>query len=156
TILHGDIAMALCARDLRDRDLLHKNTVVATVMSNLGLELALRDAGIQLLRVQVGDRYIIEAMRQGGYSFGGEPSGHLIFSEYSTTGDGILAALQVMSILIRREAKLSALSGCMEVFPQVLLNVRVRRKKALGEIPELQRLQESITGSLGEKGRLLL
>lgn len=155
-ILHGDVLMALCARDLQERKALAQDTVVATVMSNLGLEIALKRWGLKLQRVQVGDRYIIEAMRRHHYNFGGEQSGHLIFSDYSTTGDGILAALQVLSILVRKGAKLSQVADCMEVFPQVLLNVRVRQKKDLHQVPEVLRLQQDIEKTLGEKGRLLL
>lgn len=155
-ILHGDVLMALCARDLQERKALAQDTVVATVMSNLGLEIALKRWGLKLQRVQVGDRYIIEAMRRHRYNFGGEQSGHLIFSDYSTTGDGILAALRVLSILVRRRAKLSRVADCMEVFPQVLLNVRVQQKKDLHQVPEVLRLQQDIEKTLGDKGRLLL
>ncbi|KAB2842138.1 phosphoglucosamine mutase [bacterium] len=155
-ILHGDVLMAICARDLQERKALAQDTVVATVMSNLGLEIALKRWGLKLQRVQVGDRYIIEAMRRHRYNFGGEQSGHLIFSDYSTTGDGILAALRVLSILVRRRAKLSRVADCMEVFPQVLLNVRVQQKKDLHQVPEVLRLQQDIEKTLGDKGRLLL
>ncbi len=155
-ILHGDVLMALCARDLQERKTLAQDTVVATVMSNLGLEIALKRWGLKLQRVQVGDRYIIEAMRRHHYNFGGEQSGHLIFSDYSTTGDGILAALRVLSILVRRRTKLSQVANCMEIFPQVLLNVRVRQKKDLHQVPEVLRLQQDIEKTLGDKGRLLL
>lgn len=155
-ILHGDVVMALCARDLHGRKLLAQDTVVATVMSNLGLEIALKGWGMKLQRVQVGDRYIIEAIRRHGYNFGGEQSGHLIFSDYSTTGDGILAALQVMSILKRKDEPLSSIANCMAVFPQVLLNVRVKERKDLHQVPEVLRLQQSIEKTLGEKGRLLI
>lgn len=155
-ILHGDVLMAICARDLQERKALAQDTVVATVMSNLGLEIALKRWGLKLQRVQVGDRYIIEAMRRHRYNFGGEQSGHLIFSDYSTTGDGILAALRVLSILVRRRAKLSRVADCMEIFPQVLLNVRVQQKKDLHQVPEVLRLQQDIEKTLGDKGRLLL
>ncbi|HCU24332.1 MAG TPA: phosphoglucosamine mutase [Deltaproteobacteria bacterium] len=155
-ILHGDVLLALCARDLQERGNLAQNTVVATVMSNLGLELSLQDWGIRLHRVQVGDRYVIEAMRQQRFNFGGEQSGHLIFSDYSTTGDGILAALQLMSILKRKKTVLSRFSEGVRIFPQVLLNVRIQERRDLQQVPEMQRLQAGIQKSLGEKGRLLL
>ncbi len=155
-LVHGDVLMALCAKDLQERKALSQDTVVATVMSNLGLELALKAWGLKLQRVQVGDRYIIEAMRRHRFNFGGEQSGHLIFADHSTTGDGILAALQVLSIMKRKAQPLSALADCMEVFPQVLLNVKVKQKKDLHQVPQLLQLQQSIEKSLGEKGRLLL
>jgi phosphoglucosamine mutase len=109
-----------------------------------------------MIRTQVGDRYVIEAMRQHGYLFGGEQSGHLIFLEHSTTGDGILASLQVMAIMKQKGKKLSQLAQCIHVLPQVLLNVRVKTKKNLDGIESLIDLQDKIEKALGEKGRLLL
>ena len=155
-IVHGDRVIALCAMDLSERGLLAKQTAVVTVMSNLGLELAMQGKGLQLRRVQVGDRYVIDSMRREGFVFGGEQSGHLIFSHYSTTGDGILAALQVLSAMSRKSKPLSELSNCMEVFPQVLLNVKVKQRKELSQVSELCQLQKDIEKSLGGKGRILL
>lgn len=155
-IIHGDRVIALCAMDLSERGLLAKQTAVVTVMSNLGLELAMRGKGLQLKRVQVGDRYVIDSMRRDGFVFGGEQSGHLIFRNYSTTGDGILAALQVLSAMTRKSKPLSELSNCMEVFPQVLLNVKVKERKELSQVADLCRLQQDIEKSLGAKGRILL
>lgn len=155
-ILHGDILLALCARDWQERKLLSQDTLVTTVMSNMGLEVQLNAWGIRLCRVQVGDRYLIEAMRQHGYNLGGEQSGHMIFLEHSTTGDGILAALQVMSMLKRRDTSLGRLSKGIVLFPQVLRNVRVSAKKELSMLPGLVRLRREIEEALGKKGRLLL
>ncbi len=155
-ILHGDALIGFVAQDLLEREKLPQKTVVVTTMSNLGLELALQPLGIQLARVQVGDRYVIEAMRQNGYGFGGEQSGHLIFLEHSTTGDGILASLQVMAIMKRKKKKLSELAKFFEVIPQVLLNVKIKTKKDLGSLPGLSSLQGKIQKDLGERGRILL
>ncbi len=155
-ILHGDILLAICAKDLKQRNLLAENMVVSTVMGNLGLEIALKDMGIHLLRVQVGDRYIIEALRNQKLNFGGEPSGHVIFLDHNTTGDGILAGLQVLSLMKREEKRLSELARCMEVFPQVLLNVQVQQRIELQEIPTLARMQDEIRKNLAGKGRLVM
>lgn len=155
-IVHGDSLIAICAQELIDRGELAKNTIVITVMSNLGLENAMTGRGIQVKRVQVGDRYLIEAMRQEGFNFGGEQSGHLIFRDYSTTGDGMLAGLQVLAMMVQKEQPLSKMAHELEIFPQVLLNVRVQTKKELNEIPELVRLENRIKKDLGEAGRTLL
>lgn len=155
-IIHGDSLLALCAIDLKSKDKLSKNTLVATVMSNLGLEIGLRSMDIDLVRVQVGDRYIIEAMRREGYNFGGEQSGHLIFHDHSTTGDGILAALEVLAIMKQRGKTISEVADCIPILPQVLLNVRVQNKKPLDSLPGLRSLQNKINGHMGGKGRVLL
>lgn len=155
-VVHGDSLLALCATDLKKKGKLPQQTVVATVMSNLGLDVYLREKGIRIHQVQVGDRYVIEAMRKHGFSFGGEQSGHLIFREHSTTGDGILAALQVMAILKRESKSLFDLTHEIRIFPQVLLNVRIQNKKELDLVPGLFNLQKKIESDLGKKGRLLL
>jgi phosphoglucosamine mutase len=155
-IVHGDSLIAICGQELIDRGQLAKNTIVITVMSNLGLENALKARGIQVKRVQVGDRYLIEAMRQGEYNFGGEQSGHLIFRDYSTTGDGILAGLQVLALMVKNQMPLSKMAHELEILPQVLLNVRVQQKKDLNEVPGLIKLENRIRKTLGEGGRTLL
>lgn len=155
-LIHGDALIALLAGDLMGQGELNQGGVVVTVMSNIGLDLALQRKGMQVFRVQVGDRYVIEALRRENLSFGGEQSGHLIFRRHSTTGDGLLAALQVLALLKRKQLPLSELWKGIEIFPQILLNVRVQRKKELAALSQLMNLQGKIERSLGERGRLLL
>ncbi|MBU0480443.1 MAG: phosphoglucosamine mutase [Proteobacteria bacterium] len=155
-IVDGDQIMALCASDLMIRRKLRKKTLVATVMSNLGLEVAMTDIGAKLVRTNVGDRYVVEEMRKNDYCFGGEQSGHLIFLDHNTTGDGILAALQVLAIMIKREKPLSELAGIIELFPQTLKNVRTSRRI----VPEsIKGFAEQVTAherKLGRRGRILV
>src|SRR5262245_56297649 len=148
--------MALCATRMLRRGTLHKGTVVATVMSNIGLERALTAAGGQLLRTQVGDRYVVEEMRRGAYNFGGEQSGHLIFLDHMTTGDGVVAALAVLAICLEEGKPLSELAKCMERSPQVLVNVQVREKRPLSALPEVGALIAQIERELGSEGRILV
>jgi phosphoglucosamine mutase len=155
-VVDGDQIMAFCARDLRQANCLKKNTLVATVMSNLQLDLTLRDLGIRVVRTQVGDRYVAEEMSRHGYNFGGEQSGHLIFLDYNTTGDGVLSALQVLAVMKRKGKKLSELASILTPFPQVLLNVPVGHKKDPHQIPEVSSLGKKIQKKLGEKGRILV
>lgn len=155
-IVNGDHIMAICARELLHKKELKKKTLVATVMSNLGLELAMKRLGGHLVRAAVGDRYVVEMMRQGGYSFGGEQSGHLVFLEHITTGDGILAALQLLAIMQKREKPLSELARVMESFPQVLKNVHTGRKVDIEAIPGLAEAVRSQEAELGETGRILV
>ncbi|MDD4951388.1 MAG: phosphoglucosamine mutase, partial [Desulfovibrionaceae bacterium] len=155
-IMDGDQMMAVCAQDLMNRGRLPGNTLVSTVMSNMALEVFMRDRGGRLLRTQVGDRYVVEAMRREGAVLGGEQSGHLIFMDYSTTGDGLLAALQLLRIMRERETPLSELSHLIEPFPQVLRNVHVQRKVPFEEIPEIRRAVEAVERELEGRGRVLL
>jgi phosphoglucosamine mutase len=155
-IVDGDHIMAICARDLSRRERLIKDTVVATVMSNMGLEVALGRMGIHLLRTAVGDRYVVEQMRAGGYNFGGEQSGHMIFLDYNTTGDGILTALQVLAVMRREEKSLAELAKIMEIYPQVLVNVQVNRRAALESIPVVEEQCCKIRKALNGRGRLLV
>jgi phosphoglucosamine mutase len=155
-IVNGDHIMALCAADLLARKKLRKKTLVTTVMSNLGLEVAMDRLGGKMVRTAVGDRYVVEEMRQNGYTFGGEQSGHLIFLEHNTTGDGILAALQVLAVMSKHDKPLSELSGIMESFPQVLKNVRTSSRLDLGRIPGLKKETARIESKLGSEGRLLI
>ncbi|OCC14758.1 Phosphoglucosamine mutase [Dissulfuribacter thermophilus] len=155
-VVDGDHIMAICAKYLMEQGNLNKNTVVATVMSNMGLELALSSMGARLVRTKVGDRYVVEEMRKNGYNFGGEQSGHLIFMDHITTGDGILAALQVLSVMQTTERPLSELAKVMECFPQVLENVRVRERKAVHEIPGLGDLVSSFEEEFKGRGRILI
>jgi phosphoglucosamine mutase len=152
----GDVIMALYATRLLARDALPGRAVVATVMSNLGLEIALEAAGGRLLRTGVGDRYVVEEMQRGGYRFGGEQSGHLIFLDYATTGDGVLAALQVLAILVREGRPLSELASVMTRLPQVLKNVTLPERRPLGELPQLSRGIAAAEQRLQHRGRLLV
>ncbi|MDL1958475.1 MAG: phosphoglucosamine mutase [Deltaproteobacteria bacterium] len=156
SVVDGDHIMAICAYDMIDTGKLNFNTVVATVMSNMGLEVALENKGGQMVRTQVGDRYVVETMRRAGYNFGGEQSGHLIFLDHITTGDGILAALQLLAVMQRKESPLSKLAGIMDSFPQVLHNVRVREKKTVDEIAGLKELQDRLKKDLKRRGRILV
>lgn len=156
TIVNGDHIMALCAADLIARKKLRKKTLVATVMSNLGLEVAMASLGGKMVRTAVGDRYVVEEMRQNGYTFGGEQSGHLVFLDHNTTGDGILAALQVLAVMIKRDKPLSELAGVMESFPQVLKNVRTSTRLDIARIPGLEEETARIESKLGKEGRLLI
>ena len=155
-VVDGDQIMSLCACDLRKANRLKKNTLVATVMSNLGLDLAMKERGIKVVRTQVGDRYVVEEMARGGYNLGGEQSGHLIFLDYNTTGDGVLSALQVLAVMKREEKKLSELATIMKTFPQVLLNVPVPKKRDPHQIPEVASLIKKIQKKLGDRGRILV
>lgn len=155
-VLDGDHILALCALDLKSRDLLQSNTVVATVMSNIGLELCLKEAGIRMVRTAVGDRYVLEEMLQHGYNVGGEQSGHCVFLDHNTTGDGVVTALQVLSLMVRRREPLSRLRQCMTVCPQVLLNVRVVDKPDLGSIPAVRSAIVEAEAQLDGTGRVLV
>ena len=154
--IDGDHILLMCALELKKKNQLNKNTVVATVMSNLGLELALKKAGIKLVRVDVGDRYVTDEMRKNNYNLGGEQSGHIIFSNYTTTGDGTIAALQVFRIMKETGKKLSQLSKLLEKKPQVLFNVEVKEKKPLHETRETHKKIKEVEEILKENGRILI
>jgi len=156
TVLDGDQIMAICAQDMMDNGCLPGNTLVATVMSNMSLEMFMRDRSGTLLRTPVGDRYVVEAMRREGAMFGGEQSGHLIFLNYCTTGDGILAALQLMRIMQERGKPLSELATLLQPFPQVLINVHVERKIPFTQSPEVSKAVTMAEEKLGPRGRVLL
>ncbi len=155
-IVDGDAIMALCATRMLAEGTLSHNTLVTTVMSNLGLERAVKQAGGQLVRTDVGDRYVVEAMRRGGYNVGGEQSGHLIFLDHMTTGDGVIAALKVLAIMVREERPLSELAQVMVRSPQVLTSVRVARKVPLEELSTVTSLIKEIETELGDEGRVLV
>ena len=155
-VVDGDHIMAICAADLMSRKKLRKKTLVTTVMSNLGLEVAMQRLGGKMVRTKVGDRYVVEEMRKNKYSFGGEQSGHLIFLEHNTTGDGILAALQILSIMIKQRKPLSELASIMEPFPQVLKNVRTSKKLDIDLIPGFRDKIESLEQEIGTDGRILV
>ncbi len=155
-IVDGDHIMAICASELMHRRKLKKKTLVATVMSNMGLEQAMQAMGGQMIRTQVGDRYVVEAMRAKGYNFGGEQSGHLVFLDHNTTGDGILAGLQLLAIMIKKNKPLSELATIMTTFPQVLKNVRMATKIAPELIPGFSEALDKAEKTLGTRGRVLV
>ena len=155
-LVDGDVIMALAAIDRKERGKLRNDTLVATIMSNLALDRAMRECGIDVIRTRVGDRYVIEAMREGGYTLGGEQSGHLIFLDRNTTGDGIMGGLQVLAVMLRAGKPLSELARIFEPYPQVQVDVEVLRKCAFEEIPEIAKAVKSIEGELGDEGRLVL
>ncbi|MCA9548208.1 MAG: phosphoglucosamine mutase, partial [Myxococcales bacterium] len=155
-VVDGDQVLALLARHMLGQGTLAKQTLVATVMSNLGLDKAVRAAGGRVERVGVGDRYVVERMREGGYSLGGEQSGHVILHDFATTGDGLVTALAVLGIARREGATLSELAACMERFPQVLLNVPVARKPPLETLSATQRAIAEVEASLDGDGRVLV
>jgi len=152
----GDFIMAIAALDMLKEGELKNETVVGTVMSNLGLQLALSRAGIKFLRTDVGDRYVLKKMLEVGANFGGEQSGHIIFSQHTTTGDGLITALQVLKIMQKEKKPLSQLCQVMQRYPQVLLNVRVKQKKDFKNVREIQKEINLIEESLNGDGRLLL
>jgi len=155
-IVDGDAILAMCARDMHQRGVLRGGGVVATVMSNLGLERSLAEVGLSLVRTPVGDRYVVEAMRRGGFNLGGEQSGHLVFLDVATTGDGVAAALQVLTIMRRTGTPLAALAQVMQRLPQVLHNVAVQRREPLDRLPQTTRAMRRIEQELGDEGRLLV
>ena len=155
-ILDGDQLMALCAQSMMARGELPNNLLVATVMSNLALEIFMREHGGTLLRAPVGDRYVVEALRREGAMLGGEQSGHLIFRHYSTTGDGLLAALQILRIMREKEKPLSELAGLLTPFPQCLVNVHVEKRLPFEERPAIGEAVAKLEAELDGRGRVLL
>jgi len=152
----GDYILAICALQMLSEKKLKNGTLVTTVMSNIGLDQTMENAGGKVIRTQVGDRYVVEEMVRGDYNLGGEQSGHTIFLDYNTTCDGILTALQVLAIMKRKERTLDELAKVMKPLPQVLYNVKVREKKNLSEFPEIGRRIGEIEKSLGHSGRILI
>jgi phosphoglucosamine mutase len=155
-IVDGDHVMLMCAKQMKAEGRLRGNAVVATVMSNIGLELALRALDIELIRTKVGDKYVMEEMQRAGLSLGGEQSGHIIFSEYLFTGDGLITALNVLRTMAASGRELADLADDLVTYPQVLLNVRVREKADLDGIPEVAAVMRSVEAQLGGNGRLLV
>ncbi len=155
-IVDGDRIMALVALRMHAAGTLKKATLVSTVMSNFGLEIAMRAAGITLLRTDVGDRNVVEAMRRGGFNIGGEQSGHLVFLDHATTGDGVLAGLQVLAIAVREGARVSELARVMETVPQVLINLPVRDKPPILSMPAVSGAITDAERELAGFGRVLV
>ncbi|MGA6993304.1 MAG: phosphoglucosamine mutase [Candidatus Deferrimicrobiaceae bacterium] len=155
-VVDGDRTMAICAEEMVRRKKLKKNTVVATVMSNLGLELFLKERKIRIVRAPVGDRYVVEAMRAGGYNFGGEQSGHLVFLDHATTGDGILAALQVLAVMAESGKRLAELGSKMTTIPQMLVNLKFKELVPLEKLPGFRKTIAAFEKKLGSRGRILV
>ncbi len=154
--IDGDHIMALCAAEAKQHGLLRHDTLVTTVMSNLGLDIAMRRQGIQIVRTPVGDRYVVEEMRRGDFNIGGEQSGHMVFLDYNTTGDGLVSALQVLATVARSGKRLSKLASVMTRLPQVMRNVKIREKRPLEEMPTVQQAIASVEEKLEDKGRVLV
>ena len=155
-VVDGDTLMAICGRYLREKSCLKKNTVVATIASNMGLDVCLKRDGIRVIRTDVGDRYVLERMLQEGFNFGGEKSGHVVFLDHNTTGDGVVTALKVLNVMIEKGASLHDLKKGFEEFPQVELNVKVKEKKPLNKLPDFQKTVEGVERALKNKGRVVV
>lgn len=154
--VHGDYILYVCGKYLKENGRLEGNTVVATIMSNLGLFKALEKSGIDYLKTTVGDKYVNEAMVEHGYVIGGEQSGHIIFSKHATTGDGMLTAIMLMEVILEKKQSLHALCEGMKMYPQYLENVRVSDKKAVTENPDVQKKKQEIEEELAGNGRIIL
>ena len=155
-VVDGDQILAVLAQELADQGRLTSNTVVATVMSNLGFRVAMSDAGIEMVETAVGDRYLIEAMRAGDYVLGGEQSGHIIMFDHATTGDGVLTGLQLLAVMARRGRPLAEIAGIMTRYPQVLINVRGVDKARVTASGDLAAAVTAAKAELGSSGRALV
>lgn len=155
-IMNGDHILGVCAMFMKQKGLLKKDTLVVTQMSNFGLEKKMNELGIKVIKTGVGDKYVVEEMRKGGYNLGGEQSGHIIFSDHTTTGDGCVAALSVLAVMKELGRKMSELNSLIEDVPQVLINCRVRNRKELSEIKGYQDLIADIEKRLQGKGRVFV
>ncbi|RPI34201.1 MAG: phosphoglucosamine mutase, partial [Nitrospiraceae bacterium] len=155
-IIDGDQIMGMCAVAMDAKGELRKSTVVATVMSNLGLEKYLEKNNIKLVRANVGDRYVVEKMLENNYNFGGEQSGHIIFLDYNSTGDGQITALQVLNLMKNRNISLSRLASPIKLFPQVLMNVEVEKKKDIRTVPAILDAIRAAEQKLDGRGRVLV
>ena len=155
-IVDGDQMMAILALSLKAKGELARNTLVATVMSNLGLRIAMKDAGIEMIETKVGDRYVLEQIREGGYTLGGEQSGHIIFSRFATTGDGILSGLMIAAEVMRTGKSLSELAAQMKTYPQVLINIKNVDKSRVETDAGLLEIVATAEAELGASGRVLL
>ena len=155
-IIDGDVALAIIGRDLAKRNALASNTVVATVMSNIGLERSLATLGVSLVRTPVGDRYVVEAMRERGSNLGGEQSGHIICLDHSTTGDGLVTGLKLLSVMVREQKPLAELAKVMTRYPQVASSFTVPRKIPLSELPRTSAAIAALEAKLGDEGRVVV
>lgn len=155
-IVDGDTILAICARDLKKQGILRNNKVVSTVMSNFGFVKAMQESGIEVIRSQVGDRYVIQDMLKYDANLGGEQSGHMIFLDHNTTGDGLVSALQVLRIMIETDSKLSDLASFVKRYPQATVNVRVASKPPLETLTQVRHILEEVERSLSDAGRVLV
>lgn len=155
-VVDGDTILGICARDLKRRGLLRNNIVVSTVMANLGFVKAMQEIGVDVIKSAVGDRYVIQEMLKNDANLGGEQSGHTIFLDHNTTGDGIVTALQVLRIMIESDSKLSDLASCVKRFPQALLNVKVKNKPPIEQLVETQKAIKDAEKILGDSGLVLV
>jgi len=155
-VINGDAILLIAARDLKSRGLLTGNVVVATTMSNMGLEAALKRSGIRMLRAPVGDRYVLEMMQRENAALGGEQSGHILFPHLATTGDGLLTALVVLDLVARTGKSVAELTADLKVFPQVIVNVKVREKKSLDSIPSVAEAILAAESELKDSGRVVI
>ncbi|MGE4265994.1 MAG: phosphoglucosamine mutase [Deferribacterales bacterium] len=152
----GDIIMGICAAHMKEGGLLHGDTMVSTVMSNLGFERSMNGLGIDVVRTEVGDRYVMAEMLRSGYNLGGEQSGHIIFSDYNTTGDGMVSAMQLLKVLVRSGKPLSELKKIIELYPQTLKNYKVSNKIPLSELPKTGAEIDAVEKALGKTGRVFV
>ena len=155
-IIDGDRIMFICGKYLKERNKLNQNTIVSTVMSNLGFHLAVEAEGMTALKTQVGDRYVVEEMRKNGYNLGGEQSGHVVFLDMNTTGDGLLTGIQLLNVMKQTGKKLSELADEVTLYPQELVNVRVSEKDGVMEIPAVKAVIEEVEAEMAGKGRILV
>ncbi|CZR01161.1 phosphoglucomutase and phosphomannomutase phosphoserine signature [Trichococcus palustris] len=155
-IIDGDRIMFICGKYLKDHNKLNHNTIVSTVMSNLGFHKAIEAAGMIALKTQVGDRYVVEEMRKNGYNLGGEQSGHVVFLEMNTTGDGLLTGIQLLNVMKQTGKKLSELADEVTIYPQELVNVRVSDKDGVMDIPAVKAVIEEVEAEMNGKGRILV
>ncbi len=155
-VVDGDMIMYICGKYMKQQGTLVNNTVVTTIMSNFGLYKALEREGIAYVKTAVGDKYVYENMSSYGHCLGGEQSGHIIFSKNATTGDGILTSLKVMEVILEKKQPLAKLASEVEIYPQVLKNVKVKDKKAAQDDPAVKAEVDKVTEALGEGGRILL
>lgn len=155
-LVDGDQIMGMCAVEMHAQGDLRRNTVVATVMSNIGLEIFLKKHGLSLIRTKVGDRYVVEKMLTDDYNFGGEQSGHIIFLDHNTTGDGPITAVQVLDLMKARNLPLSKLASPIKLFPQVLINVEIEKRQDIRSFPSIERAVQQAEETLAGKGRVLV
>lgn len=155
-IVDGDKIMYICGKYLSEKKRLKQNTIVSTVMSNLGFHKAVQQAGMTALQTKVGDRYVVEEMRKNGYNFGGEQSGHMIFLDYNTTGDGMLSGIQLLNVMKDTGKKLSELANEIEEYPQKLVNIRVSNKNGAMEVPAIKAVIEQVEEEMAGNGRILV
>lgn len=155
-IIDGDALLGVCALEMKHRKALAHNTVIATVMSNMGLDRMLARDGISIERTAVGDRYVVERMREGGFNFGGEQSGHVVFLDYSTTGDGLVAALQVLNLMLDSQKPLSELTQAFEPLPQVLISRAVKSRPSVETLPNVKKTIQYAEETLADRGRVLV